>query len=449
MATRVSTRQRPLLDFTTQSKPLASTMDSKKRKLSPSDDEDSDAPQQAFTSLLAKKRKVAVLVTPPRTPSPSLDIASTSFDDLIKLNTAFLSAMSLHHAHNGSSSSLDLRVVTPSITKAWGKRQVDLDDIRALIGIYNDGFFRLLNFGDGKVCIEMSPTSTSKNSTKRRHNEQAFGPRFEENELKKEFAKKFESKWQTWLKIQSTNQHIDFVTAFLRSVASQQPLEESSTVRKIAPLRAKGQQRLEEVLGPLMKRIHISDDNAPSDAPAKRQRRGSNTKPTRPSITRTHSGFPGRFGNDKENDIAQPVKKPETAPLPTSVRSASLIERIRAKESALANLPAGRSKAELERLAALQRAEELLGILNSLALSRGGMKVSFPLPSLVISVRSSIRNPMSKEDILRCVSVLQEIAPGHVGLVTFGAIMAVVVDRTRKPTAVLVRQRLREMGVDA
>jgi hypothetical protein len=124
------------------------------------------------------------------------------------------------------------------------------------------------------------------------------------------------------------------------------------------------------------------------------------------------------------------------------------LERIKAKEALAATLPAGPTKEERERIAALQRSQELLTILNLLAVSKGGSRVSFPLPTLITNIQSSIRNPMSKDQILRCVKLLQtEVAPGHISLVTFGSITGVVVDISKKLSAGEVTERLRAKGI--
>jgi hypothetical protein len=440
MARTTTLRQRPIQDFAGQIKPFDTNtaLESKKRKLQTVDEEDSDTVQT--TRTIVKKRRVVPLVTPPRTPTPPALDNSSLIEDLNKLNAAFLLALSLHYAHNGLASSVDLRLLLPSVTRAWGKRTVTLDDIAAVVGVYNDGYFRLINFGDGKVCIEKS-TSTEDRASRKRHLDQVnVGPRFNEKELRNEFAVHLDQAWQTWKKWNPSD--ADNFSKFTSSLTNKHSLEESSTIRKIAPLRSRGQQRLEEVLGPL-KNIHISDDVSTESALAKRIKRdhSTTTSPKRPQLVRTTSTLPGTAGgSDKENNLSKHDN--------TASRSASLLDRIRAKEALSAAQPAGLTKEDRERLAALQRAEQLLEMLNSLAVSKGGFKVSFPLPSLVTSVKASIRNPMSKDEIVRCVMVLQqEIAPGHISLVTFGSITGVVVDRSRKPAAGVVKERLRERGV--
>lgn len=372
----------------------------------------------------ALKRKQAAcpildiaIPSPPCTPPPSNDSDDVveQLEDLKSLASAFLSSLSLQYAHNGNSNSVDLRMLTPSITKLWGKRKVTIDDLRLLVAITHSSSntssrFLLKDFGDGKVCVEMIRAKRGRGSLKASLNEA---------EVKAIFAANLETAWNSW-----TTQNSDTTSAeeFIKSL----PLEKlttSSTVSKIAPLRAKGQRRLEEVLTPF-KNFNISEDAEPS---------GKRTK----------------TGHKGTGLIASVEEKENVRPLSPLDRTLSLLERIKVKEAIAANLPAAPTKEERERMAALQRSEELLEILNLLAVAKGGAaRTSFPLSSLVGSIQSSIRSPMSKDEILRCVKVLQmEVAPGHISMVTFGSVTGVVVDRSRKPSLLDVKTKLRAKGV--
>lgn len=48
--------------------------------------------------------------------------------NLLALHSSFLTALSLHYAHNGTSTPADLRDLTASITLVWKQRQVTYDD---------------------------------------------------------------------------------------------------------------------------------------------------------------------------------------------------------------------------------------------------------------------------------------------------------------------------------
>jgi hypothetical protein len=388
----------------------------------------------ASTRPLGAKRKrdispdSAIAVSPSASsPEPSEDVSQcrNELDSLERLCSAFLSALSLHYAHNPASSILDIRTLTPSVTKAWGVRKVILLDIRRLLGLMHAGpsshqaaeIFRLKDYGLGKVCLELKRPSSKWN-----------GPGhhlFDDTELRRKFKENLNDFWNTWNQNgQQTNP--TNTNSFIDSLPLE-PLITSSTTTKIAALSSKGQRRLEEVLTPFNK-INLNDDTY--DRPAKRTKANTDS----PSILGKRSlSFPGT-----EN----------VPPQSAADRSQSLLERIKAKESLAATLPAGPTKAERERQAALQRAQEFLQILNSLAVAKGGSRVSFTLPALTTNIQSSIRSPMAKEEILRCIKLLQtEITPGHISLVTFGSITGVVVDMNRKPSAGDVTAKLRSNGV--
>ncbi|KLU86471.1 hypothetical protein MAPG_05483, partial [Magnaporthiopsis poae ATCC 64411] len=90
--------------------------------------------------------------------------------DLINLQAAFTKALSIHHVHNGTAAPVDVNELCPSITQAWGKRKVVLEDVRRCIGVLtaartpnnksvaaaqSDVPFFLTDYGRGKVCIEL------------------------------------------------------------------------------------------------------------------------------------------------------------------------------------------------------------------------------------------------------------------------------------------------------
>jgi hypothetical protein len=364
----------------------------------------------------------------PRASSPKLSSTAArsqdELDSLERLFSGFLSALSLHFAHNGSSSSIDVRTLTPSITKAWGTRKVVLLDIRRLLGLIHAGAsshqtsetFCLKDYGAGKVCIELKQSSKKWSTTNH------F---FDDAELRRKFKENLNDLWHAWNRDTQRDTSTD-----THSFVDQLPLEpliSSSNSAKMAAFSSKGQRRLEEVLTPFNK-INLNDDAY--DRPAKRSK--ANVEPP--------------FSQERQ------LSSPETENVPPQSavdRSRSLLERIKAKESLAATLPAGPTKEQRERQAALQRAQELLQIMNLLAVAKGGSRVSFPLPTLTTSIRSSIRSPLGKEEIVRCIKLLQsEIAPGHVSLVTFGSITGVVLDMNRKPSAADVTAKLRSNGVE-
>lgn len=383
-------------------------------------------------SNLKRKRDaspdIAIVITPPASRATSIDAdLPAELEDLKRLNAAFLSALTLHYAHNGNSTSADLRMLTPSVTKTWGKRKVTVQDIRLLVTIIHStttsrngsvaAKFCMKDYGEGKVCVEF---------IRQRRGRGAITHSFNESHINVTFGTNLEIAWESW------NSHPDnrdaAVKVFIDSIELE-PLTTSATLAKIAPLRAKGQHRLEEVLTPFQN-FNLSDETA--SRPIKRARSG-----------------PGRdTQTEPEKENVKPTKE-EAKPINPLDRSLSLLDRIKAKEAHAASLPAAPTKEARERIAALQRSEELLEVLNLLALAKGGAsRISFPLPSLVSSIQSSLRNPLSKDEIVRAVKVLQtEVAPKHVSMVTFGAVTGVVLDRSRKPSLADVKAKLKALGI--
>jgi hypothetical protein len=377
------------------------------------------------SALRSSKRKRATtpeIETPP-TPDSSND-ADIEEDlpeeiDVIKsLQISLLKALSLHYAHNGSASPVDVRVLMPTVTKIWGKRKVILDDVRLCLGVtYNDSgkpstSFTLSDYGNGKFCIEIES---------RQRKRGVLAQAFDESELNAVFDTHLKASWKEWS--QKDNVH-DFLASLPRT-----RIMECSSYTKLKPSIAKGQQRLEEVLRPWS-----SNANSPPRRPQHRQFPAFG-KPAPASGTEDERAQAPMPRKDKENT---------TPPPPTAIfRTLSLLDRIQKKQELNAESFAHRpSQAALDRLAALQRTEEMVQILELLATTKGpGFRASFPLPSLIRSVQSSLRSLMSSEEIERCLTLLgSEVAPGYVQKKEFGSMKGVVVNRMFKPDAQRVKQ---------
>ena len=135
-------------------------------------------------------------------------------------------------------------------------------------------------------------------------------------------------------------------------------------------------------------------------------------------------------------------KTPETS----DGRKLTLLERLRAKQLHQSTLPPPPSKADIARKAALQRIEEVVGVLSILSTSSsiGQQRISFTLPTVLGKLRDSFKTPMSKEEGATCVRLLaSEIAPGWVKIVKMGKVEALVVNRDEKPGEEDIRERVR------
>jgi hypothetical protein len=355
--------------------------------------------------------------------------------NLLALHSSFLTALSLHYAHNGTSSPADLKDLTASTTKVWRQRQVTYDDIRLLLGVLDHGPSGKLNpyylsdYGRGKICVEIKEDSPLMDGI----------THMNEEGLQDLFKDGLDSLWSQWrvsqqlmtrpiatpkkgrgrpkkADIKQTRLETFLDDNAMSKFLSQLPLAEITTctsLTALAPLQEKGRKRLREFKESVQQ--------------------GRAQKKTRPSI-------------GKENE-PQSVQQTQTKMTEfAAVRKTNLLDRILAKQEAAKCGPTAPSPIELQRKAALQRAPEVLRVLSLLCASKPGMRVSFSTTTLVQSLRSSIRSPISQEEAMKCIEVLaNEVAPGYLSVVNMGTISSVVVNQAMRPTD--VKNRLVALGV--
>jgi hypothetical protein len=378
-------------------------------------------PTPSILRSTKRKRAATPEIETPPTPESNddadtiEDLYPEELDDLKTLNSSFLKALALHYAHNGVATPVDVRILSPTVTKAWGKRKVTFDDIRTCLGItYHSESkigttFSISNYGNGKFCIEMEA---------RQRKRGVLAQAFDEAELNTTFEKQLDTLWRQW-------SQKDDAKGFIKTLP-RATITECVSYTKLKPTLAKGQQRLEEVLKP-------RSDNvvSPSKRPQYRQFPAFEKASTNTPVQREMSGD----ARNKENTTPPPPT--------TNFRALSLLDRIQKKQELQAeNLAHKPTQASLDRRAALQRCEEMIQILELLATTKGpGLRASFPLPALVRSIQSSLRSPMSSEEIDRCIVVIgKEVAPGYVEKKEFGSMKGVVVNRIFKPEVEKVRQ---------
>jgi hypothetical protein len=359
--------------------------------------------------------------------------------NLLALHSSFLTALSLHYAHNGTSTPADLRDLVASTTLVWKQRKVTCDDVRLLIGILDHGPsginnpYYLSDYGRGKICIEIKDNSPMMGGMTHM-NEQGLQDMFKEG---------LDTLWSQWCISQNlmtrpiavpkrgrgrpkkADAKQSRMETFLDDNAmskflSQLPLAEVTTCESLtalAPAQEKGRKRLREFKESVQQ--------------------GRATKKTRPSL-------------GKENDPAPTQTQPLQPAQPkitdfAAVRKTNLLDRILAKQEAAKAGPAAPTPAELQRKAALQRTPEVLGVLSLLCANRPGMRVSFSTTTLLQALQGSIRSPISKEEAMKCVEVLaSEVAPGYVSVVSMGTISSVVINQTMRPTD--IKSRLIALG---
>jgi hypothetical protein len=321
-----------------------------------------------------------VLDTPPDTPKTPADETDLprEVEQLLQLHAAFLAALSLYYAHNGTSSAVDVRALLPMITKKWRKRAVTLDDLRVLLAVPDsEPSFVLKDFGRAGIClVKLQPRGRA---TKR------IASFVDEVELNDGFEKALQRKWVEWRNSASKENRLPQV--FL----DQLPLVEitqDESVQKTASLFARGQQRLTDL-----------KSSQATSVPAQKA-------PT-------------------------PVSNTAVPPGSVQNRGTSLLDRILAKQANAANLPAGPTKAQIERKAALHRVEDIARVLDLLATGRP--RCSFSMQAMVQQLQQSIRSPISKEEVQRCLEIMAvEVTPGFVSLVRNGTITGVVITKSGK-----------------
>lgn len=320
--------------------------------------------------------------------------------DLVSLHSSFLTALSLHHAHNGSMTPADLCTLGAGIERAWRKRRVSLHDVRMILAVGRpkgaDGYEKakplyLSDYGHGKICIEIAEHSNNPRAATRRPVNEEF--------LNDIFLRDLEQRWTCY----KTNNPADPCPSNFLASLPLLPITPCTSLSKIKPLLSKGQRRLEDLKAGAIK---------------------AQQKPL--SVT-----------------SANPTAFPQATIKQTSSRSTDLFSRLKAKQLHQSTLPLPPSAEALARKSALQRLQEITPVLESLASSSKkhanddaaaavGVRlmaspVSFTMPTLVQHLQMSLRNPIGKEEVIRCVRLLVDIVPEWVGLKEVGKVLAVTI----------------------
>ncbi|KAF2267724.1 hypothetical protein CC78DRAFT_576726 [Lojkania enalia] len=365
----------------------------------------------------------------------------TELVNLLALHSSFLTALSLHYAHNGTVTPVDLRELTQSISTVWQKRKVNIEDIRLCVGVLgsglfaNDNPFYLSDYGCGKICLEIREEHKM-SGTLGSMNEEAMQAMFMEN---------LDYLWKEW-----SASHGPQPMIASRRIATP---KRRGRPRKVDVKQASIQLFVDETTIPKFIAQLPHADIVPCaslTAVALQQEKGrKRLREFKDSVAQGRSQKKFRNTAGKENEPLLTPSQPAQPKITqfTSVRKSNLLDRILAKQESARSLPNPPSSAELQRKAALQRAEETLGILSLLAASKGpgSMRVSFSIASLLQSLQSSIRTPISKEEALKCVEVLaSEVAPGYVSIVRMGTISSVVINHGMRPTD--LKSRLVALG---
>lgn len=311
--------------------------------------------------------------------------------DLLDLQVAFLKTLSMEFAHNGTNSPIDLRNLNASVTRSWGKRKVTLDDIRRCIGIL--GFtsstqapFFLADYGRAKICIEFQPNIEP-------------GP-LREQKLNMDFEANLRTLWRG-------RRQGDVQTTLPLFIATlpKAPVKTAEAAKSIPILGGKTQRTLEELKNGVFRK------------PAPSQQEAQKT--------------------------ALPALNPDGTKM-------SLLDRIRQKELVQSQAAlTGPTAAELQRRAALQRADDVaavIAMLSAATASAGQARIAFTMPALMVKLKDSLRSPISSEDGAECVRLLaKEIASNWLRIVTVGGRENVVVQMGCQPSRGEVEQKVKSL----
>ena len=336
--------------------------------------------------------------------------------DLIDLHSSFLRALSLHCAHHSYDAPIDLRILTPSVTRLWKRRAVTIDDVRRIIALAQSPLSKrdndqqryrltLSDYGNGKICVEVKLVASGTSDHRQLIDEKGQRERLETN-LRRQWTAHLDA---------IEDKRLAEPARFLMDLPLA-PITVSKTVGKSTPLLAKGQRRLEELLR------KAPQAPEPSSEPSSLSNNSSTQTPLTTTIT----------------------TPPQSTP-PLS-RKSSLLSRIKAKQTHQASLPPAPSLAQTQRRTAIRRLEEIIPVFECLTASHSQpittmegegkandendlvrprscttpakklppRTLSFSKSTLVTNLQQSMRNPISREEAARCIDVLAELAPGWV-----------------------------------
>lgn len=358
-----------------------------------------ETPTRGAKSLLQNLKLSSSPIAPSSSllSSQSTDTSTTTYDasqppipefppelqDLINLNSAFLTSLSIHYAHNGRNSPADLRLLCPNIARCWGKRSVSVEDIRRVLAIMRRApsevgdvvqtQLYLSDYGLGKICIEL-----------RRGNDSGSGicP-IDEDSMNETFVKALTAIW-------AASGYDSNITALIDGI-SLASISVCPSVAKMSPLLAKGQRRMDEIKAAALTR----------------------------------------------KDTVGASKKALLDFVTTNGKKMTLLERLQEKQRLASNLPPPPSKADLSRQAGLRRLEEVVAVLSLLttSTSMGQSRISFTMPTVISKLKDSFRSAISKEEGEVCVKLLaSEIAPEWVKVVHLRKMDQVIImteDRVR------------------
>ncbi|KAK0252700.1 hypothetical protein LTS16_001008 [Friedmanniomyces endolithicus] len=336
--------------------------------------------------------------TPPDTPEAESNQESlqwpSELQDLCHLQAAFLSALSMYYAHNGTTSPVKVGNLLPMITKNWKKRAVSLEDLRRLLAVQHRDQPEFLLEDAGRAGVCLSRSQSRGRALKR------AGSYIDEDDTNGRFEQALEASWKRWPMAEEAQN--SSAPAFVAQLPLAQ-IAVSASAEKASPLFARGQQRLADL------------------------------KSAQASASRIPDTLPPAINIDE---------KPSQA---VQSRDTSLLDRVLARQALASSLPAGPTKQQMERKAALHRVEDIARVLGLLVGAKP--RVSLSMQAMVQQLQQSLRNPISREEVEQCLELMAaEVMPGFVSLFVNGSVRGVVVRRDGRLDAADVRMMVEKLG---
>ncbi|RMZ11401.1 hypothetical protein D0864_01005, partial [Hortaea werneckii] len=274
-----------------------------------------DSTSQPIPFALSKKAHAA-LDTPPATPeAEELDkefALPIELQELARLHASFLKALSLYYTHHGTSSPVALNTILPQITKTWRKRDVTLEDLRRILALVpRPSEFCLEDYGRAGICLARSQLGNEgRNGTT---------SYIDEDRLKSLFESALQERWTSWTK--SLEKERQTGPTFIKSLGLA-TISKNTAAEKASPLFARGAQRLADLKAGQAEASEVTSASNP------------------------------------------PLQEQQKSTAGTQNRGATLLDRVLAKQANTADLPAGPTKAQLERKAALHRVVDVAQTLS-------------------------------------------------------------------------------------
>ncbi|KAL2264722.1 hypothetical protein VTJ83DRAFT_7232 [Remersonia thermophila] len=366
---------------------------------------------QSPTAAASKKNK-----TTPHRRAPLTDFdLPRELNDLLDMHAAFLKTLTMQCAHAISGAPIDLRDLYDSITRAWGKRHVNIDDIRRCIGVLSwtpaktdkascsalspAAPYYLVDYGRDKICIEFHKSVDR---------EYADGGLLRVPKLNMDFEANLRSLW--------LSRSHDMPGAVFIGTLPKAPIKPCAAATKVGPLASKTTQTTLDA---------FKRDLAEKRAQQQAKQQAATATAAAPSSSSSSS---------------------------SSTPQLSLLERIRLKESLLAQTASQQDSSEAAaRRRALQRCPDVAALITMLCKAGASgpvtqARMSFTMAALLTRLRDSMAGSLGNEEAAQCVRLLaSEVAPQWLRVVKIGARENVVVTVARQMTKVMVEERVKAL----